>query len=209
MPLVCDSHHNFALFLHIPKTGGTSVEKQLRSLGYRLRLIENQISIDKNFVFKKTPQHLTLDVLEHILDLGKVDQMATVTRHPFDRLVSEFFWLKKNNICGSADEFLDDFLQQGRFSRFNIDNHLGPQIEYVNDKVTAFKLEENGVERCVQFFQKSALRPNPFSLRRLNFRTAKKKQTPQAQKQSTAELFARYRHDIEAHYADDMRHLGY
>ena len=209
MPLVCDNHHNFALFLHIPKTGGTSVEKRLRSMGYRLRLIENHISIHKNFVFKKTPQHLTLDVLEHIVDLKKIDHMATVVRHPFDRLVSEFFWLKKNKMCASAEEFLDDFLKHGRDSRLNIDNHLGPQSEYVNNQVAVFKLEENGVERCVQFFQNSALRPNPFSLRRLNFGTAKKKQTPLAEKQNTADMFERYRQDIEAYYAADMKLLGY
>ena len=86
------------LFLHIPKTAGTTIETWLENSGKFEQLLFSQKKPDDLNV---TPQHLGYDTLAKLTHGIKrpIEYKFAIVRNPFDRLVSEFFYRTKlNNI---------------------------------------------------------------------------------------------------------------
>jgi len=145
------------VFIHIPKTGGYSVVRLLE---------ENEVPISvfddtgKNLINHRSPQHCTyaeLIELGHILPDSKV---FTIVRHPYERALSEYFYLKqydinKNTACyNNIDEFLHHFLNPGYASVF--DNHNMSNLYFlknrdgaIGENITVFKY---GDIACIEQF---------------------------------------------------------
>jgi hypothetical protein len=144
-------------YIHIPKTGGSSIELclNLDQLigGYRYEYIKNGSTIR----CKSSPQHLTLDILEDAVEHFNHFEQFTVVRNPYDRLVSEYhfsydcrtenkimLFLKKNNLFSFDDFIKYIFLNMSEDERqLKFDNHFVPQIRYTQGKtpVKVFKFE--------------------------------------------------------------------
>lgn len=94
--------HKF-IFLHIPKTGGTSVKKALEHVSEDIR--PHLISQAKDYVAKRlanglstNPPHLCLNSAAEMLDINLEDFIVVcVVRHPVDRIVSYYKYLKNVN----------------------------------------------------------------------------------------------------------------
>lgn len=154
------------IFIHIPKTGGTSVTHALDLLdtnnffSYQPTIISmSQIetyfeSLEKNIVLSITPQHLSSCQLKSIVgDKYDIYTKFSIVRNPYDRIVSEYHYIK--NLPNRKFEPFKNlsFLQFVR-SVFDLphmlqksifDNHLTPQNEFLtcfdsNDKI--FKFED-------------------------------------------------------------------
>lgn len=81
---------NFA-FIHIPKTGGTSIE-MLLEVNYPDNLYGPEETEYDGVSFAL--QHLTPDLLRQLVpDLDDMMKFC-FTRHPYQKAVSEFFWLQ-------------------------------------------------------------------------------------------------------------------
>lgn len=146
-------HKRKLIFIHVPKTGGTSVEKVLR-----LESLHNLFSykkciasmpniadifngIDKNIVLSITPQHLTSCHLKNIFP----SQFETYTkfaivRNPYDRIVSEYHYIndfmKHDFLKQYRDisflEFLKRVRETPRMLQVSLfDNHFLSQSEYL------------------------------------------------------------------------------
>lgn len=145
-------------FLHIPKTGGSSIERclgldQLKG-GYKFKYIKN----NKTILCKSSPQHLTLDILEDAIENFSNFKHFTIVRNPYDRLVSEYHFsydsrvnnkimldLKSREILSFNDFIKHIFLNLTEDQRqISFDNHFVPQIRYTQGKtpITVFKLEQ-------------------------------------------------------------------
>jgi hypothetical protein len=83
--------NNEITFIHIPKCGGTSIEKFLQHNGYKMKLFTSTGSI---FINGHTPQHCTFKELEELNLL--TDKVFTIIRPEIDRVVSEYFYIKNN-----------------------------------------------------------------------------------------------------------------
>lgn len=119
-------------FIHIPKTGGTSISHTLLDAGYMREPIP---------VKEHSQQHSTL---QELIDLGLVGddyEIITCIRHPYQRFVSEYHYrCRSENYKGTVYEFCSDF--------FNGDNE---KWDNHNLSMTNFLTVGNGIYNRVRF----------------------------------------------------------
>ena len=139
------------LFIHIPRTGGTSIENNLKATKGEYNL-QGIYMFGKN---KKALQHL--DCKEIISKIGIEEfnnyYKISVVRHPYMRMISEFYWRPKaqqkscpNLKCGyNFYKFLRHVKSIVENKDYNITvfhDHFKPQYEYItlDDKIIVDKL---------------------------------------------------------------------
>ena len=113
--------NNEITFIHIPKCGGTSIEKFLVDNNFNMSLFTSSGSVSIN---GHTPLHCTYIELERLNLL--TDKIFTIIRPEVDRVVSEYFYILENRLdlsrlFKSFDEFLDLLLDYNNTLLF--DNH--------------------------------------------------------------------------------------
>lgn len=121
--------NNEITFIHIPKSGGTTIERFLQSKGYKMSLFTSTGSI---FINGHTPQHCTYRELDELNLL--TDKIFTIVRPEIDRVVSEYFYILEERhdlkeLFKNFDEFLDLFLNKNNYLLF--DNHNVPNKEFL------------------------------------------------------------------------------
>ena len=134
------------LFIHIPKTGGTSIERQLYDLEEACDRysVESYFSTDHNSqkLRNYSLQHYTFQDFVLIFGEAKVnlyDKIFCVIRNPYDRIVSEFHYYYSVVRKQTLNDYTVDELKK-RFERFCAncfdgklynDNHHGPQHQFI------------------------------------------------------------------------------
>lgn len=119
-------------FIHIPKCGGTSVERFVQDQGWRVGLFTPKGSV---FVNGHTPQHCTYQELVELDVL--TERVFTIVRAEPARVVSEFFYVQKRRPdlakrFKNFDEFLELFLDRQNLKLF--DYHNLPNREFLIDR---------------------------------------------------------------------------
>lgn len=145
--------NNKFTFIHIPKTGGTSIEKLFEDLNLKISLFTRTGYTSIN---NHTPQHCTYRELEHLGVL--TEKIFTIVRPHVDRTISEYFYslekrLDLKNLYTSFDSFLDLFLNYDNTSLF--DNHNLPNSNFlinhegvVDEKIKIFNFYDiAGIEK--------------------------------------------------------------
>lgn len=132
------SHRKDFIFIHVPKTGGTTIEKAMDLMGSR-----NGYGIIKNTAF----QHFTSNEVKKLLGdkiFNSYDKISIV-RNPYDRFISEYYWCQVEGIGykhqQSFDEFIDyvkDCVEKKNFYETIYHDHFIPQWMYIciNDEIT-------------------------------------------------------------------------
>lgn len=136
------------IFVHIPKTGGTSVEQilEMSTLGsyftpkpsiesYSLIPIDKFTPEEYRMCASKNMQHLTIQELKKILDpdIYQNYKKISIVRHPYDRLVSEFAFSQRTiNRHHSFNSFVKKGLTCPDYLRnWLYDGHLETQTSYL------------------------------------------------------------------------------
>jgi len=137
---------NKLLFIHIPRTGGTSIEKFLERKGETISLFTATGSI---FINKHTPQHCTFRELEDLGCISNDVRIFSILRNPIDRTISDYFYFKEHRpdifeTFKNFNGFLNKYLNENNSSLF--DNHNLSNYEYladhtgiISEKITIFK----------------------------------------------------------------------
>lgn len=146
MPLL---HHNGRriLFIHIPKTGGTTITNWLLELG-EVDFFDQGVSDG----LRVPPQHFTLADHLAIHSAASWDYVFAVVRNPYDRLRSEHHWQTETQKGRSGHR--TDFSRWAEnnlrnFQRSNptyLDNHIRPQSDFIDSSVEVFRYED-GLEK--------------------------------------------------------------
>jgi hypothetical protein len=197
------------LFIHIPKTGGTSVEHAMRRLGWKESLIVHA-AVSELRHFRVTPQHYHYEILNRIINWEHIDLTYTLCRHPFSRMKSEYYWQHEVGFTKdlSPEEWFNSVTERFSKDTSAFDNHIRPQIEFIpnNHPCEVYKLEDDGVSKTIS--TANALSPASWLNRRLRTVHSSWQQRATPVKRIEND-FARLRNQIEEFYAIDMNHFGY
>lgn len=141
------------LFIHIPKTGGTSIENWLRIFG-EMQFYQPGIPT----FMKCTPQHLTINDFEVLFDKKFFDLVFTIVRNPYKRLQSEYLFRTAEELKGfkkrvNFSDWLMMNLEEAKKNKYHFDNHFRPQTDFINAEMKICKFED-GLEKVVQYLKK-------------------------------------------------------
>jgi hypothetical protein len=128
------------LFIHIPKTGGTVIENEIKKI-YEERLfntnrffLENILDPPYNSI---TPQHQFYTTIYKYRDILNINfnkiKTFTVVRNPYDRIISDLLWSKKINEKNNSREVYEIIINKYIFMD-NLDNHNKPQYKFITDE---------------------------------------------------------------------------
>ena len=130
------------LFIHIPKTGGSTICSELAR--------HHQISMITRSPwpgYDCTPQHLHAGPLTELFQPAALAYVFTVVRHPVDRIRSEYNWNQRNRAVKMPFWlWLRKKLFQVRMSPYLDDNHWRSQAEFLCLDTEVFRLED-GLDR--------------------------------------------------------------
>ncbi len=133
------------LFIHIPKTGGTSLEHWLSDQGE----ISYYSTVVPSFL-KCSPQHFTMSYLK-LLDPHLDCPAFTIVRDPYDRAESEYFFRVKGqspNLRPNFSAWMIRHLELAGRNPHHLDNHWLPQSYFVETDVTVYRYEE-GIDTII------------------------------------------------------------
>ena|GEM_PF-4652080 len=130
------------MFIHVPKTGGTSLFAALEKFG--------TITFDRGFKenkkkFSERHAHKAL-IHSNIIDT-RFDYVFMITRDPVDRIISEYRYqcrkpgLHRSKVMGFG-LWLDYSLYWAKKNRGYRDNHFRPQSEFATLGCEIFRLED-------------------------------------------------------------------
>jgi hypothetical protein len=123
------------LFIHIPKTGGRNVEKNLKSK-YKEELYGGLCKNVPSPYNKITPQHQLYTTLYKYKDKLNINfkdlKIFTIVRNPYDRIMSDLFYLSLINHNSTKDDVYNiikhDYLYKTR------DNHTLEQYKFITNE---------------------------------------------------------------------------
>jgi 23S rRNA A1618 N6-methylase RlmF len=136
------------IYIHIPKTGGMSIEEYFYKKCNLTRGEKNiygwYLNREKRIRFPndRSLQHLTYQEIIHYQQYFdyKHDEINNTTilvsvRNPFERIISDLFWGNKiKNVDELDEELLYDIIYNYLYVDNDIDNHRVPQYKYILDE---------------------------------------------------------------------------
>lgn len=132
------------LFIHVPKTGGTSIEQALTDMGGCPALLLETAAPDYS---RSTPQHMPADILERFVPAEFYDLHFAVTRDPRDRMISEYRMRqsarqRRGQPALSFADWVDlAFTRYGQ-NPYAFDNHIRPQSDLIPEGTPVFRFED-------------------------------------------------------------------
>jgi len=142
-------------FAHVPKCGGTSVERGLIDYGLALGFYRDDFwSIKKTFLTKSSPQHITKEELDSLFPEDFFDYSFTVLREPVGRFVSAYnFNLTRLRKFQSVDGFISEIEKKSERRRRVYDNHFLPAYRFIPEGAKVFYLED-GLDKVSEWLYK-------------------------------------------------------
>lgn len=124
------------LFIHIPKTGGTTIEQNLKKKN-KQRLYSNKtnkiLPPPFNNISLQHQTYTTIYTYMDVLDVSFNDtlKIITIVRNPYNRIISDLFWQKLINTKASQNEIYDIMTEY--ITKTSYDNHNIPQYKFITD----------------------------------------------------------------------------
>lgn len=148
-------------FAHVPKCGGSAVERYLKHRFGTLALQDGRFTLDADQPrwSRTSPQHIDAAALERVVPFSFFDGGFAVVRHPVARLRSVFRFQRDVESAipagmGLAD-WMDELPQRRRADPYALDNHPRPMTEMVPEGCSVFRLED-GLQPVVAWLDEVA-----------------------------------------------------
>lgn len=198
------------LFVHIPKTGGSSFIQSMVDRGWREELSIRGLHPGRLHFMYCSPQHMHAELLLRLVRPEAFDHIVTLVRDPLARLQSEYAWQRRQEMTDLDPEvWINYVLTEFWNNPFIYDNHIRPQHEFLIEGSKVFKLEDDGVGRAVGFLSPGSPKRTIIDrlLKRENAKDLKLKATVKLPYVNQA--FERKISQIQDFYAKDYEVLGY
>lgn len=191
-------------FIHIPKTGGTSLETSLGGVAAAVGFHDpGWFDLPRKARWSRnSAQHVDAEVSQRIFGKDFFDLSFAIVRHPEDRIISEYRFRASYSPKHAAlpfDFWLSTMLAAAARDPFVFDNHIRPQSDFLTEGCRIFRLEE-GLDKALEWL---AAETGVAELARVQ---------PRGENRSTSAAVnatARDRAAINAFYAGDFERLGY
>lgn len=141
MPFI-ESDRKRILFVHIPRTGGTSIEKSLNLVAPLRFFCPAPLPF-----LRMTPQHLTFHDMKSLFGTDFFEYSFTVIRDPYRRVESVY----NMRTALTRERFIKDIppftvwlqinLSHASKDPYHFDGHLRPQTDYIGSGMKIFKYE--------------------------------------------------------------------
>jgi hypothetical protein len=143
MPIIRANGQNI-LFMHIPKSGGTSVESWLEQ-SYPISLKRSL----KGHELPVVPQHIHAEMTRFLFDESFFDYSFAVVRNPYARMLSEYKYRmshrrRRERILPqpSFSGWVRSTLRRYERDNFVYSNHIRPQHQFLFEGTEVFRLED-------------------------------------------------------------------
>ena len=140
------------LFVHVPKAGGSSVERAFADAGWTTRFRDPRVRAGgMNDLRRCSPQHWHASMLDTIFQVDRFDLVFMTVREPIARFRSEYAMRNSGSGAPSAEAVEQWHHETSRaYARdpFVHDNHLRPQSEFLLPGARVYRLED-GLEPMV------------------------------------------------------------
>ena len=142
------------LFIHIPKTGGSVIEEEIKQHTTQTLYSGCGNNILPPPFNKSSLQHQYYSTLYKYREKLNINfdniKVFCCIRNPYDRVISDLFWLKLINKDASHETIKQTLLNNYLYSdKVEIDGHQRPQYKYITDEnekiipnIKIFKCEE-------------------------------------------------------------------
>jgi len=140
MPYFKNNNIN-VLFIHIPKTGGSSVEVYFSSK-YNIELNNKSLFFElkpefTNYIkLNSSMQHISYKLIFKYKKVFNINfnniQILTIVRNPYERIISDLFFFNKITINTSKEEVYD--IIKTYILSNDLDNHNVPQFNFILNK---------------------------------------------------------------------------
>lgn len=144
MPIMRNGSKN-VLYVHVPKTGGSSVEELFSASGYEIHLRDPSLPGSLNPLRRCSPQHMHASSLGDRLNFGKFHLTFMTVREPLARFKSEVV-MRHPDLQESWNDDVEEWawtrLRQYQQNPFVQDNHFRPQTEFYIPGSWVFRLED-------------------------------------------------------------------
>ena len=127
-------HNHRAIFLHIGKTAGFSIEKALGMGGKDYKVFDEEVvyGLNKGVM----TQHAKLSYIEQFLtDKQKKEYFKfTIVRNPWDRMVSAYHYLHDFHVkkFGDFEKWLEHKHDMVTNNKYREGSHYTPQVEFTH-----------------------------------------------------------------------------
>ena len=150
------------LFVHIPKTAGTSVLSWLEGIApLHMRTTGQPAAL------KCTPQHLRMSDITALFGEGYFDYAFAISRNPYTRMESEYrMQVEAQGFFKRPPAFslwLENHLRRASQDMWHKDNHFRPQWDFIGSSVDVFRLED-GLDQILSTVASRANLPAPDSI---------------------------------------------
>lgn len=154
------------LFIHIPKTGGTSVEiyfmKKLNRILTDFDLYTDTDNNNYDHKYGKSYQHMTYKTIKQNnlffnkifnIDINKIDKIFTIVRNPYNRILSELVYRGYITMNTSREKIFEILKEYIYTNDTTYDNHIIPQCEFILD-------ENNELNKNIKIMRTETLKEN-------------------------------------------------
>jgi len=148
MPIIFDDVKKI-LFIHIPKTGGTSIEEWLSQKADLTFLAHNPRA-----PFNHSPQHMTWKDIQFLFCALDWDYCFSIVRCPYRRAESEFAYRHRSTLAEGRqthnfNTWLEEALESAENDQYYLDNHIRPQSDFLAEEMDIFRYED-GLSNIIQ-----------------------------------------------------------
>ena len=142
------------LFLHVPKCGGSSIDKIFKTNGYSAVLEMRGLAQQDCLI--ASPQHQISENLKSLVNMKKLEEIFIVVRNPYKRMISEYNWNFRDEELYEKPEinsWIIESLEKASRDASYADNHFRPSLDFIdtNFPCKIFKLED-GIEFVIEYF---------------------------------------------------------
>ncbi|WP_402466717.1 sulfotransferase family 2 domain-containing protein [Isoptericola aurantiacus] len=134
------------LYVHVPKAGGSAIEKHFEAAGYAMSFRDGKTGPGTlNHYRRCSPQHMHAAPCEETFRLERFDAIFTVVREPLARFRSEYSMRRRRNLDldpAVVEQWSRRILRKFEQDPYVLDNHIRPQSEFVLPGALVHRLED-------------------------------------------------------------------